>query len=587
MNDLTINKLLKNAKKQLNSSQQVIKIAVLGDSSTQLFAKALKGYAFEYGLNFDIYEADYASIELEVYNTAAKLYQIEPQFVIFYQSSLPLHKKFLSTDIKEKALFGDKILNNLQNYIEAINTRINTKIILFNYGELDDLTFGNYGNKTKDSWIYQLRNINFHLMNLSQQINNVYINDMAVLQSYLGYQKTYDIRTYIRTDITTNLDSIPFIAKNCFDIISASIGRFKKCLILDLDNTTWGGIIGDDGIDKIQIGTLGIGKAFTELQLWAKSLKDRGIILAICSKNTESIAKEPFEHHPDMILRLSDIAVFVANWENKADNIRHIQSILNIGFDSMVFLDDNSFERNLVRLELPEVTVPELPVDPSDYVSYLRMLNLFETASYSTIDSNRTQKYQEEAKRRNLKTSFKTLDAYLENLAMKATIKPFDVFNLPRIAQLTQRSNQFNLRTIRYTEKDVERVMASNKYITRYISLEDKLGTYGLISLVILEELNKNTLFIDTWIMSCRVLKRGVEKFFLNEIVVAAKSRGYQFLEGERIPTTKNELVKDHYKNLGFKEKDGKWILEITDYVSLKNHISKKVIEAELVIKEG
>ena len=237
-----------------------------------------------------------------------------------------------------------------------------------------------------------------------------------------------------------------------------------------MDNTTWGGIIGDDGIEKIQIGTLGLGKAFTELQLWAKNLKERGIILAVCSKNTDHIAKEPFEKHPDMILRLEDIAVFVANWENKADNIRYIQSVLNIGFDSMVFLDDNPFERNLVRQELPEVTVPELPKDPAEYITYLQQFNLFETVSYSKLDSDRTSKYQEEAKRVGMKKSFASVDDYLGNLNMLAIAASFDDFNVPRIAQLTQRSNQFNLRTIRYTEKDVRDIMASDKHYSMSVS---------------------------------------------------------------------------------------------------------------------
>jgi len=577
MIEFTINELIKNSKRQLEQPHSVSKVAILGDSSTQLFSKALKGYAFEQNIEFDIYEADYASVELNVFDASSRLYSFEPDFIILYQSTLSLHKKFLTTEFNEKTKFGEKVIKNIEQYLAFINSQIETKIIVFNYGELSDITFGNFGNKTKISWIYQLRYINFQIMEISQKSPNVFVNDMTVLQSYLGFSKTYDMRTYIRTDVATNIDSIPFIVKNCVDIIKAVIGQFNKCLILDLDNTTWGGIIGDDGLEKIQIGALGIGKAFTELQLWAKNLKERGIILAVCSKNTENIAKEPFEKHPDMVLKLSDIAVFVANWENKADNIRHIQSILNIGFDSMVFLDDNPFERNLVRSELPEVTVPELPKDPSDYISYLRMLNLFETVSFSVMDSSRTQKYQEEASRTTLKSSFKTIEEYLISLEMKADIKPFDEFNLPRIAQLTLRSNQFNLRTIRYTDKEVFSLMNSKKHITRYISLSDKFGDYGLISLVVMEKIDKRSLFIDTWLMSCRVLKRGIEKFLLNELVIIALKSGFKELIGERIPTLKNVLVKDHYKDLGFIEKNEKWLLNLDTFKPFETHISKKI----------
>jgi len=329
----------------------------------------------------------------------------------------------------------------------------------------------------------------------------------------------------------------------------------------------WGGVIGDDGIEKIQVGDLGIGKAFTNLQKWAKDLKNRGIILCVCSKNTESIAKEAFIKHPDMVLRLEDIAVFVANWENKADNIRHIQSILNIGFDSMVFLDDNPFERNLVRQELPMVTVPELPEDPTEYMPYIRSLNLFETATVSEEDNKRTKRYQEEAERNQSKAKFGSIDDYLTELKMRADCVIFSKFSVPRIAQLTQRSNQFNLRTIRYSEQDIENMRFDDQKVTFQVSLQDKYGEYGLIS-VIIGEIQKESLFIDTWIMSCRVLKRGVENYVLNEIVARCKELGLSKVTGEYLSTPKNAIVKDHYKNLGFsfKEASNHWELLISTY---------------------
>jgi FkbH-like protein len=287
------------------------------------------------------------------------------------------------------------------------------------------------------------------------------------------------------------------LAKNLHDTIQAITGTFKKCLILDLDNTMWGGIIGDDGMEGIQIGDLGIGKAFVEFQLWIKELKYRGIIIAVCSNNTEEIAKEPFISHPDMALKLEDIAVFVANWENKVDNIRHIQSILNIGFDSMVFLDDNPFEREMVKKGIPELTVPSLPEDPAEYLIYLRSLNLFETASFTDEDKVRTRQYQEEAKREILQKSFANEEEFLKNLGMVSEVKAFDKFTIPRIAQLSQRSNQFNLRTIRYTEEEVRSIANSKDYFTLSLTLDDIYGNYGLIGYVVLRRMNNKSLFID------------------------------------------------------------------------------------------
>jgi FkbH-like protein len=363
------------------------------------------------------------------------------------------------------------------------------------------------------------------------------------------------------------------------DIIKTIQGKIKKCLILDLDNTLWGGIIGDDGLENIQIGNLGIGETFTKWQHWIKQLQERGIILAVCSKNDERIAMEPFEKHNDMVLRLADIAVFVANWDNKADNVRHIQSVLNIGFDSMVFVDDNPAERKMVRDNLPEVTVPELPEDPAEYLSFLQQLNLFETASITEEDGDRTRQYQEESKRVSKKKSFVNEDEFLQSLDMIGKCGPFSKMDVPRIAQLTQRSNQFNLRTIRYTDEDISRIASSSGYETISFKLSDTFGDYGLVSIIILEK-RKDEMFIDTWIMSCRVLKRGLEQMVINEIVSLAKKNGLNKISAEYIPTSKNGMVKEHYTGLGFKStgETNKWMLDVGSYTD-KKHFIKKVTE--------
>jgi len=368
-----------------------------------------------------------------------------------------------------------------------------------------------------------------------------------------------------------NPNFLPYFAKNILDIIYACEGKINKCLILDLDNTLWGGIIGDDGIENIELGDLGIGKAFSEFQLWIKELKERGVVLAICSKNEMHIAKEPFKKHPEMVLSLDDIAVFVANWNNKADNIRHIKKILNVGFDSMVFIDDNPFERSQVKTEIPEITIPDLPEDPAEYLSYLKSLNLFETASSSGLDKKRTKQYQEESKRVDFKENFSSIDTYLKSLNMIAEVSFFDQFNKPRIAQLTQRSNQFNLRTIRYSEKEIQSIIDSKKHIGLYVKLKDTFGDYGLISLAILEK-KDSCFFIDSWIMSCRVLKRGVEQLLLDIIINIAKDNNIYELKGVYIPTAKNILVKDLYRSLRFKKVNDYWTLKFNSQKNREKH---------------
>ena len=387
------------------------------------------------------------------------------------------------------------------------------------------------------------------------------------------------------TEMVLSVNALPYVASRVVDIIGAIRGQFKKCLILDLDNTVWGGVIGDDGLEGIELGHgLGIGKAFTEFQMWVKKLKQRGIIICVASKNNEETAKEPFEKHPDMVLTLDDIAVFMANWETKVDNIRAIQGILNIAFDSMVFLDDNPFERNMVRENIPGITVPELPEDPGKYLEYLYSLNLFETASYSQADKDRTKQYQVEAKRVSLAKTFTNEADFLKSLDMVSTVSGFSKFNTPRVAQLSQRSNQFNLRTIRYTEADITSMAENPDVIDLSFTLEDKFGDNGLIAVVIMKKQDDETLFVDTWFMSCRVLKRGMENFTLNMMVECAKKRGYKRIIGEYLPTPKNKMVGQHYPNLGFTplevaSEGAKYVLNVDSYQPRECYITKKEVE--------
>ena len=571
-------KILKKNLKQDKEGFTKIKVAILGDSSTQFINTALKGYGIEEKLDIEVYEADYDMINQEIYNLASNLYTFLPDFVIIIPSSEKLLQQFYKKSLGERSTFAEHQKDEYLNLYEILQTNLKTKVLLFNFPFINDSVFGHFSNKVSTSFPYQLRKLNFELMELAVDVGNLFIFDIAAIQARYGLDKRFETKFYVNAKMVFSLEILPLLAKELTDIILAIKGtKLRKCLILDLDNTTWGGVIGDDGMEGIQIGDFGIGKAFTELQSWAKELKKRGVILCVCSKNTDHIAREPFEKHPDMVLRLADISVFVANWENKADNIRYIKKILNIGYDAMVFLDDNPFERNLVRTELPAVTVPELPKDPADYVNYVRSLNLFETASFSGEDNKRTKRYQEEANRVSTKQSFKSIDGYLQSLEMKANAGAFTDFSLPRIAQLTQRSNQFNLRTIRFTEEDIRRMQKEDNYITFQVALADKYGEYGLISVVIGEK-RGDELFLNTWIMSCRVLKRDVEKFVLNQLVNSCKQEGITQIIGEYIPTAKNGIVKDHYKNLGFKEKETYWYLDIKTYQTQKCYIDTNAV---------
>ena len=573
---LSFKDLKRNLKKD-TSALQTIKVSLLGDTATQFLATAIKGEGIEYGYNIDLFEGEYNQVERQVLDPTSDLYAFDAKYTVVFQSTHKLLEQYSLKPASEWSTLADERIN----FIRTICENLGCKIIYYNYPEIEDTVFGSYANKVPGSFSYQLRKLNFELMNLAQEYPNLFICDIAGIQNKFGRDFMFDSTIYVSTEMILSIDALPYVASRTLDIIASIEGKFKKCLILDLDNTVWGGVVGDDGWENIQIGHgLGIGKAFSEFQQWVKKLKNRGIIVCVCSKNDEDKAKEPFVKNPEMVLKLDDISVFIANWENKADNIRTIQSILNIGFDSMVFLDDNPFERNMVRENVPGVTVPELPEDPGKYLEYLYTQNLFETASYSSADKDRTKQYQVEAQRVATAKKFTNEGDFLKSLEMVSEVSGFTSFNIPRVAQLSQRSNQFNLRTIRYTEDQIAAIENDPKRKGFAFTLKDKFGDNGLIAVVILQEMDANTLFIDTWFMSCRVLKRGMENFTLNIIVDYAKTRGYKKMIGEYLPTQKNGMVSEHYSNLGFTRMAGsstaQWELDVEDYKNRECYINFK-----------
>jgi FkbH-like protein len=524
-----------------------IKMALVGDTATQFLAIGIKGIAIERGFHIDLFEADYNQVDRQFMDTTSELFEFDADIIVVFQSTHKLSEYHSLLSVEKQSMLAEDRLSFVVSICE-IPALSNKKIIYFNYPEIEDTVFGSYANKVTSSLSYQVRKLNYELMNLAQQYPNLFVCDIAGIQNKMGRDIMFASNVYTSTEMVLSIDALPYVASRVMDIVCAMKGQLKKCLILDLDNTVWGGIIGDDGLEGIQLGHgLGIGKAFTEFQMWLKKLKQRGIIICVASKNNEEIAKEPFEKHPDMILKLDDIAVFQANWETKVDNIRTIQSILNIGFDSMVFLDDNPFERNMVRENIPSITVPELPKDPCDYLEYLYSLNLFETASYSNADKDRTKQYQLEAKRVSLSKTFNNEADFLKSLNMVSTVSGFTKFNTPRVAQLSQRSNQFNLRTIRYTEADIAAMAKNPDIIDLSFTLEDKFGDNGITGCIMINDSE-----IDTLLLSCRILGKGIENAFLKSILMMLKSTGTNKVNATFIPTLKNKQVADFYDKNGF-----------------------------------
>jgi FkbH-like protein len=576
MTQITFQQLKKLSKTDASALPQY-SLAVLGDCATQHLATALRGYGVSVGIRLNVFDADYDQIDAQVMAPDSELYRFAPQGVLLQMCTEKLQEAFYDRPPEARASFAEDTYARIRQIWSRIGSHIPATVLQCNFPLIDDGVFGQFGNKTEQSFLFQQRKLNYLLMQGCQEAKNTFLIDLDALQTALGRSTFADPKLYYVAKMPISLAALPAAAKLVVDVVRSLQGAVKKCLVLDLDNTLWGGVIGDDGLSGIQIGELGTGHAFSDFQKWLKELKNRGILLTVCSKNNEDTAKEPFEKHPEMVLRLEDFSMFVANWEDKARNIRTIQQALNIGMDSMVFLDDNPFERELVRTMIPEITVPELPEDPALYLQYLRGLDLFETASYSREDAGRTEQYREKAQRAAFEAAFQSYDDYLEALQMRASAAAFDPFHYPRIAQLTQRSNQFNLRTVRYTEAEIEALAQDDSRIGLYFTLKDKFGDHGLISVVVLEKQPEDTLFISEWLMSCRVLKRGMEEFIVDKILSVAAQQGFRRVVGEYIPTPKNAMVKDLYEQLGFARlENGRFQAEVSGFPYHKTFITEE-----------
>ena len=576
MTQITFQQLKKLSKTDASALPQY-SLAVLGDCATQHLATALRGYGVSVGMRLNVFDADYDQIDAQVMAPDSELYRFAPQGVLLQMCTEKLQEAFYDCPPEARASFAEDTYARIRQIWSRIGSRIPATVLQCNFPLIDDGVFGQFGNKTEQSFLFQQRKLNYLLMQGCQEAKNTFLIDLDALQTALGRSTFADPKLYYVAKMPISLAALPAAAKLVVDVVRSLQGAVKKCLVLDLDNTLWGGVIGDDGLSGIQIGELGTGHAFSDFQKWLKELKNRGILLTVCSKNNEDTAKEPFEKHPEMVLRLEDFSKFVANWEDKARNIRTIQQSLNIGMDSMVFLDDNPFERELVRTMIPEITVPKLPEDPALYLQYLRGLDLFETASYSREDAGRTEQYREKAQRAAFEAAFQSYDDYLEALQMRASAAAFDPFHYPRIAQLTQRSNQFNLRTVRYTEAEIEALAQDDSRIGLYFTLKDKFGDHGLISVVVLEKQPEDTLFISEWLMSCRVLKRGMEEFIVDKILSVAAQQGFRRVVGEYIPTPKNAMVKDLYEQLGFARlENGRFQAEVSGFPYHKTFITEE-----------
>ena len=530
-----------------------IKIAIIGSSSIQLLTSVLRALLTRYDLYADIYEGEYNGILMDVFDNISKLYSFEPEYIVILPDYRDI-EAYCPPMLADTESVNRSVNDAYEQYariFERIHENLpQTQVLIANFvtpifEPLGSLS-SNYGFSKRSFY----RQVNNALTNNRPPF--VFVLDVEELAEYLGKRSFINESAYYLNKSGFDLQYIGYYCDLIARQFEAFAGKARKCLVLDLDNTLWGGVVGDLGYDGVLLDPNDAeGEAYLAFQRYIVELKNRGIIISICSKNDEVNAKEPFEKNENMVLKLSDISAFYANWDDKATNIKRISNELNIGTDSMVFFDDNPTERELINEFLPEVKVINVPEDPALYTRALDREFVFEWTQLTKEDIGRIETYANNRARNALMETCIDYDDYLINLQMKIECKELSDTDMERFVQLTNKSNQFNLRTRRYSEAEIIGLQNENSYVLLTIKLEDRFSKYGIIGCAILK-IDGDTCFIENWVMSCRVLKKGVENYTIEKIIDIAKKHGCSKVVGEFVPTKKNSMVSNLYDTLGF-----------------------------------
>jgi FkbH-like protein len=557
-----------------------VKLAVLGSATTSHLLPGIRIAGLRRGLAIEIYESPYGMYRQELMEQSSGLHAFAPDVIL-----LALDARHLAA---AEGATAESALDLMRGCWELAKTHFSCQIIQQTMLPVFPELMGNNEEQLEYSPSAIVTKLN-EILRLAASEAGVALLALDRFAAVEGLGAWYDSGLWYRSKHEVH----PLAAESYGDqvarIVAAARGKSSKCLVLDLDNTLWGGTIGDDGLEGIVLGQgNGLGEAYVEVQHYAKGLASRGVILAVCSKNDEKVALEVFEQHPEMVLRRSDIACFVANWTDKAANLRHIARSLNIGLDSLVFVDDNPVERALIRQELPMVAVPELPEDPTAYVAVVAAAGYFEGLTVTAEDRARCAQYQANAERDRVKDTATDMESYLQSLRMVMTVQAVDSMSLSRVTQLINKTNQFNLTTQRMTEAEVASTINDPSSITMQVRLVDRFGDNGIIAVLMAKILPGGSANITNWLMSCRVLGRRVEDACLNVLAERCLELGATRLIGTYRPTEKNGMVKDFYSRLGFSklsdDADGaRWELPVRGFAPNETPIQVKSLHEAVV----
>lgn len=580
---------LERALGQLNlnlvSGYSSVRLAILASSTVDHLIPGIRVAGLRRRLLMEVHLGAYGQYRQELLDPTSALHRFTPQVVLF---SLSAREAIAGISLAATVAEVDDTINqaveNLRLLWRRAQEAFKAAVIQQTYMDTTETLFGSYDRHVAAAPARMVARLNERLSDAAA-VDGVSLLDIARASERTGRDAWFDVTRWFQAKQEIAPQAAPLYGELLARVVAAQRGLSKKCLVLDLDNTLWHGVIGDDGLTGIVLGEgSAVGEAHLSLQRYAKQLMERGIILAVCSKNEPAIAEEVFEKHPEMLLKRSDFAAFIANWNDKAENLSAIAAQLNIGIDSLVFVDDNPAERSRVRQSLPMVAVPELPQDVANYVSCLAAAGYFESVSFTSDDRQRGAQYAANAARDTMRGSAQNMDEFLQSLGMSVEFGSFTPVDLPRVTQLINKTNQFNPTTRRYSVDEVSEFCKTPGSVTLQFRLLDKFGDNGLISAMILVPDSGHAhgvLTIDTWVMSCRVFGRQLEFEAMNIAAEAAKSKGARAIRATYIPTAKNGVVSELFSNLGFVQETASaagsaWLLSLDGYSPKQTHIVRR-----------
>ena len=559
-----------------------IRVAFIGSSTLNGFEETIQVQCNEEKINCITYNSPYNQFNQEILNENSNLYKFKPDIIfLLIDNRTILENLFYSTNIDSKIeykKFLEEKFNQLSNLINIITKKTKSKIIIMNFVIPTYSSLGIFESKIEYGVKEIILDLNKKLKEFSRNKDSCYIYDFNSFVTKFGEKNILDYKKMNYGDIQIDFNLIPYLIYEFLGYVKPILGLNKKCIVLDLDNTLWGNIVGEDGFEGIKIGPYPEGRSFIEFQKVIKSLSENGIILAINSKNNQKDAMKVINEHPYMILRKNDFSCIKINWNDKISNMKEIAKELNIGLDSIVFFDDDPVNRELIKMSIPEINTIELPKDPSNYAQILRNLNDFNVLKITQDDTKRRIMYEQEQNRQKLESSTENLNEYLKKLNIKIKIKLDDKFSIARISQLILKTNQFNLTTKRYQEEEIKEFVDDQTIIVGCAEVEDKFGESGITNVFIIKK-NSKEWVIDTFLLSCRIMGRGIEEAILGKILEIAKDKGIERIKANFILTEKNQPTKNFLKNYGF-EKDGEnWIFLLKNKIKIPDYLEVELNE--------